>query len=214
MSLFVFLVLTVSTSLQAQAGWLDIFKAKSDKAERHLSQFESEPDPVQDNHDNPSWKNISPIKNSKISLYQWTGNPHLLISIKKDKGLSIKKISDLNVFFEKREKEKLVILSKTSIQNRQVTQSQIEHSGHIALFYTKGTYLDFQKKTVLFEDVSLYHNKLSLHILIHNTQAFTPAEVEAVYSFLDNRIKSTDDLSAKEKKEFLFLTKKIKNASS
>ena len=157
------------------------------------------------------WKNVFPFNQDKLSLYQWENNQNILISIKKGKGQSIKKISDFQVFFNQMEKRKLITFSKTSVKNRRVFQSKIKKTDNTALLYTSGTYLDFQKEIVFFEDLSFYHDKTSLHILVHNTQQSTPEEIQAIYSFLKDFILSEDSLNNKGKQEFLFLIKQINN---
>ena len=160
------------------------------------------------------WKNVSPFKTEKLSLYQWENNENILISIKKAKGYSIKKISDLPAFLKQVEGEKLVTLSKTSIKDRKVLHSQAKNTDNTALLYTKGTYLDFQDDTVFFEDLSFYHGKISLHILIHNTQEYTKEEIQAIYSFLEGIVLSENSLDINDQKEFISLTEQIKNEKS
>ena len=157
------------------------------------------------------WKEVSPFKNGKLSLYQWENNQNILISIRKAKGQSIKKISDLQAFFSKMEKRKLVTFSKTSIKDRKVSRSHVKNTNNTALLYTSGTYVDFQKQIVVFEDFSFYHDKMSLHILVHNTQQSTKEETHAIYSFLEDTILSENSLALKEQKDFLSLIEQIKN---
>ena len=193
---------------------LDSSLKVSNKPARHIQQESKTRKEQFGIYETEQWKDVSPFKDDKLSLYQWTENPHLLISVQKDKGLPINQIPDLKAFFNKTEKEKLIAFSKTSIQNRTTAQSQIENTDNTALFWTNGTYLDFQKNTAHFEDLSFYHKKVSLHILIHSAQAFTKKETQAVYSFVDNVIQLSADLDIEEKKEFLSLTKKIKNENN
>ncbi|MDE0092748.1 MAG: hypothetical protein OXN83_05645 [Oligoflexia bacterium] len=157
------------------------------------------------------WKNVSLFQNSDITLYQLTENPNILISVKKGTGVSIHQISNLNHFFNQVEEEKLIALAKTSIKNRQVSLSKIERINNTALFYTKGTYADFQQKTVFFEDFSCYHKETSLHILVHNIRPSTKSESQIIYSFINDVIHSEPSLASTEKKECLSLTDQIKN---
>ena len=55
-------------------------------------------------------------------------------------------------FFKQVEEEKTITLSETSIRDRQVIFSIIEKFKETLLFYSKGTYLDFEKKQVFFEN--------------------------------------------------------------
>lgn len=191
------------------------FFKKSPSIERAPSSATTEKTSEQTSFSNPEekklWKNVSLFKSGTLNLYQWEKNQNILISIRKDKGLSIKKISDLQAFFKQMEERKTITFSKTSIKNRNISESQIENTDNTALIYTNGTYLDFQNQTVVFEDLSFYHHKMTLHILIHNTQASTREELQAIYSFLENTILIETSLALNEQKEFLSLIKQIKN---
>ena len=160
------------------------------------------------------WKTVIHFKQDGMSLYQSKETPDILISLRKGEGLAIKQISDLNGFFNKTEEIKQVSFLNSSIKNRKVSLSQIESSSHTVLFYTKGTYIDFQKKTVFFEDFSFYHNKLSLYIVIHNTQTSTTKETQTIYSFLESIILSETSLTNKEQEEFFSLIETIKNEAN
>ena len=156
---------------------------------------------------NSLWKSVSFFRNSNLDLYQFIKNPNILISIQREKGVS--QISDLNHFFNQVEKEKTAILSRVSIRNRTVSSSKREKFKNTVLFHTKGTYVDFQKHQVFFEDWSFYHNKLSLYIVIHNTKIPTKQESQAIDAFIGDIINSEPSLTFKEKKGFPFLIAKI-----
>lgn len=156
--------------------------------------------------ENQLWKRISLFENSNPSLYQSSGNPNLLISVQRAKGVSIKQISDLNHFFKQREQEKAIILSKTSISNRKISSSKIESAKEkAALSYSEGTYMDPQKKLVFFEDWCFYHDKLSVYIVVHNTQPLTEQESQAVYNFIHNTIQSEPSFTTEDKELLLAL---------
>lgn len=156
--------------------------------------------------ENQLWKRISLFENSNPSLYQSMGNPNLLISLQRAKGVPIKQIPDLNYFFKQREQEKAITLSKTSISNRKVSSSKIESAKEkAALSYSEGTYVDPQKKLVFFEDWCFYHDKLSVYIVVHNTQPLTEQEVQAVYTFIHNAIQSEPSFITEDKELLLTL---------
>ena len=164
--------------------------------------------------ENSSWKAVSLFNTDGLTLYQSKNNPNILISVQKEKGISMDQIQNKNRFLKQVEEEKLITLSTTSIKNRKVSSSRAKTASNTILLWTKGAYLDFQKKTVFFKDFNFYHNKATLHILIHNTQVSTKQETQTIYTFIDGVIHSETSLSKIDKKEFLSLMEQIKNDNS
>ena len=157
------------------------------------------------------WKHISLFKNSNPSLYQSIGNPNLLLSVQREKGVSIKQIPDLKYFFKQIEQEKAITLSRTSIKDRKVLFSKIESvKQKAALFYAKGTYVDFQQKLVFFEDWLFYHDKRSVYIVVHSKQHLTEQQSQSVHSFIHNTIKSETVFTIEDKDQLLTLLKRVR----
>ena len=151
------------------------------------------------------WQPVSLFKNTNPALYSFAGNKKFLISVQKEKAVPVKRRSNVDNFFKQEEEKKAITLSKTSIRDRKVSVSKKMRIKETDLFYRKGTYLDFQKERVSFEDWSFYHNKVSLYILVHYTQALTAKEVQSVRSFIAGVVKREASLTTSET-----LTKQIR----
>jgi hypothetical protein len=151
------------------------------------------------------WQPVPLFKNTNPVLYSFAGNRKFLISVQKEKAVPVKRRSNLDSFFKQEEEKKAITLSKTSIRDRKVSVSKKMRVQSIDFFYRKGTYLDFQKKRVSFEDWSFYHDKVSLYILVHYTHSLTAKEVQSVRSFITGVVRREASLSTGEK-----LTKKIR----
>ena len=119
--------------------------------------------------------------------------------------MPVKRRSNVDSFFKQEEEKKAITLSKTSIRDRKISVSKKVRIKETDLFYRKGTYLDFQKERVSFEDWSVYHDKVSLYILVHYTQALTAKEVQSVRSFIAGVVKKETSLTTDET-----LTKQIR----
>lgn len=151
------------------------------------------------------WRPVPLFKNTNPTLYSFAGNRKFLISVQKEKAVPVKRRSDLDNFFKQEEEKKAIILSKTSIRDKKVSVSKKVRIKETDLFYRKGTYIDFQKERVSFEDWSFYHNKVSLYILVHYTHSLTAKEVQSVRSFIAGVVKREASLTAGE-----VLTEKIR----
>ncbi|MCY4512078.1 MAG: hypothetical protein OXB86_00145 [Bdellovibrionales bacterium] len=157
------------------------------------------------------WKKVPFFKDSNPTLYYFTENPDIFISVQQEKAVPAKQLINPNLFFKQTEQEKAVTLSETSIKNRRVSFSIIEHFPGTYLFFSRGSYLDFKKTQVFFEEWNFYHDKLSLYILVHYTQTLTEKETQATHSFIYNLVNSIALLTDQEIKQFQALIDKIKN---
>ena len=156
------------------------------------------------------WKPVSFFKTSP-TLYQFIENPGILIRTQKGKGISIQQVPDLHRFFNQEENKKTIILSKTSIKDRKVSFSRIESLKDIAVFYLKGTYIDFKKRKVFFEEWNFYHKEISLkYVIVHSAPVLTEKESQSVYNFIYNRVNSESSLTVEERASFHLLMERIK----
>ena len=160
------------------------------------------------------WKTVPFFKDSNPSLYHFTENPDIFISVQKEKAVSAKQLTDPSFFFKQVEQEKAITLSETSIKNRKITLSVIEHFKGTYLFHSKGSYLDFKKTRVFFEEWNFYHDKLALYILVHYKQTLTEKETQAIYNFIYSLVKSISILTDQEIKSFQTLINAIENHES
>ena len=158
------------------------------------------------------WKPVSFFKKNP-TLYQFIENPSILIRIQKGKGISIQQVPDLNRFFNQEENKKAIILSKTSIKDRKVSFSRIESLTDIAVFYLRGTYIDFKNRKVFFEEWNFYHKEISLkYVIVYSKPVLTEKESQSVYNFIYDHINSESSLTVEERASFHLLMKRIKNA--
>lgn len=160
---------------------------------------------------NPFWKTVPFFKDSNPILYHFTENPDIFISVQQEKAVPAGQLTNPDLFFKQTEQEKAITLSGTSIKNRRVSFSVMEHFKGTYLFHSKGTYLDFKKARVSFEEWNFYHEKLSLYILVHYTQTLTEKETQAIHDFIYNLFNSISLLTDQEIKQFQTLIDKIKN---
>ena len=180
------------------------FKLGSEKSSEEINGESPEPEVFQ------RWKAVSFFKNQNPSLYEFKKNPNLIISVQKESLIfNPFKRKGPKGFFNETEKIKDMIFSSSSLRDRKVSIEKIESSGRQYLFYTRGSYKDFQKKLVFFEDWNFYSGNRSLSILVHNMSSYTQNELENVIDFVFYIIDSDSSLRIQDKKQFSEMVKKI-----
>ena len=149
------------------------------------------------------WGEAAIFTNGFPTLYYLKENFDIIASAVTQPAVSSSKISQPKKLFSESEKEKRALLQKLSVKNRKSSFFVIKQKDSFLILYSKGSYIDFKGKKVLFEDWSFYHNKTTFHFLIHAGDLLNKREVEAIGILFKDIVLSNKKFSDQDKKHLL-----------
>ena len=149
------------------------------------------------------WGEAAIFKNGALALYYLKKDSDIIVSVATQPAVSSSKISQPKKLFSESEKEKKALLQKLSIKNRKPNFFTTKQKNDFLVLYSRGSYIDFKNKEVLFEDWSFYHNKTTFHFLIHARDLLNEREMKAIGVLFKDIILSNKKFSVHDKNHLL-----------
>lgn len=160
------------------------------------------------------WEKTLVFKNRDPILYYLKKNPDIIVSVATRLAIPLNEISSPKDFFNESEREKKALFHNLPIGDRKLSFSMAKKKNGHFILYSRGSYIDFKDRKVLFEDWNFYHKKVTLHFLVHARDLLSEWEREAVTALFKELVLSNGELLNSDKTHFLDIFEKAKKNES